>query len=291
MNVVVATKQGVWSVEPDGRNRLTERSVEHLTIDGGGMWAISDRSVLLSAADGVWSEVAQLPPRVRANCVEVWMGRVLIGTSEAHIYEQVDGELQPLESFESAEGRDDWYTPWGGPPDVRSMAPAGEQLYVNVHVGGILAFDGDKWSPTIDHHADVHQVIADNGAVLAASARGLATSIDRGDTWEFHTDGLHASYERAVAVCADATLVSASTGPRGGKAAVYRGELGGRWRRCTNGVPGWFDANIDTFWLSGKGTDAAFGTPAGEVFLSRDSGATWSLATDGLPPIRTVLVT
>lgn len=51
----------------------------------------------------------------------------------------VEYHLQFIDSFEQAEGREEWYTPWGGLPDVRSLAvgTAGER-YVNVHVSGIL---------------------------------------------------------------------------------------------------------------------------------------------------------
>ena len=100
---------------------------------------------------------------------------------------------------------------------------------MNVHVGGILRTDdgGGAWTPTIDIDADVHHVTTAEGMVLAACAGGLSVSTDRGVTWSTRTDGLDARYSRAVAVCGDAVLVSASNGPRGGKAAVYRGPLAG----------------------------------------------------------------
>jgi len=107
------------------------------------------------------------------------------------------------------------------------------------------------------------------------------------------SDGLDAPYSRAVAVCGDAVLVSASTGPRGGRAAVYRGGLGGgSFVRCTAGLPAWFDDNIDTYCLDAlnDGSFAAFGTGDGHLFGSTDAGATWSELASGLPPIQHVLV-
>ena len=123
---------------------------------------------------------------------------------------------------------------------------------MNVHVGGILHTDdyGRTWNPTIDIDADVHQVATAEGVVLAACAGGLATSVDRGSTWTMRNEGLEATYSRAVVVCGDTVLVSASNGPRGGQAAVYRGDLAsGPFERCTAGLPGWFDDNIDTYRL------------------------------------------
>ena len=52
--------------------------------------------------------------------------------------------------------------------------------------------------------------------------------------WEFVTAGMHAHYSRAVAVSDDTVLVSASTGPRGRRSALYRKPLDGgtRFERC-----------------------------------------------------------
>ena len=134
-----------------------------------------------------------------------------------------------------------------------------------MHVGGILHTEdrGNSWNPTIDIDADVHQVATTEELVLAACAGGLAISADRGATWTMRSEGLDAPYSRAVAVCGDAVLVSASNGPRGGRAAVYRGALGGgSFERCTAGLPEWFDDNIDTYCLDAlnDGSFAAFGT-------------------------------
>jgi len=67
-----------------------------------------------------------------------------------------------------------------------------------VHVGGVLhtGDSGATWSPTIDIDADVHQVATADGLVLAAGARGLSTSTDKGVTWSLRTDGLDARYSR-----------------------------------------------------------------------------------------------
>ena len=95
------------------------------------------------------------------------------------------------------------------------------------------------FAPTIDVDEDVHQVTTAEGLVLAACAGGLAVSTDRGRSWTMRTEGLEARYSRGVVVCGDAVLVSASRGPRGGRAAVYRGDLaGGGFERCRDGSAG-----------------------------------------------------
>lgn len=219
-------------------------------------------------------------------------GAPWVGTAEAHLL-RLDGEPRVVDAFEAAEGRDRWYTPWGGPPDVRSISvtPAGTVL-VNVHVGGIVRSDDDgaSWRPTIDIDHDVHEVLGlEGGEAVAACAHGLATSTDDGVSWQLHDDGLHATYARAVAVSGDTVLLSASTGPGSRQAAVYRRPIGGdsAFERCRTGLREWLEGNVNTSWLAGApdGT-AAFATAAGDVYVSTDEGATWERAAAGLPSVR-----
>src|SRR5262249_60339372 len=73
------------------------------------------------------------------------------------------GGLAPVETFETVDGRETWYTPWGDPADVRSIAVARDgTIHVNVHVGGVVRSRdrGTSWAPTVDIEQDVHQVLA-----------------------------------------------------------------------------------------------------------------------------------
>ena len=129
--------------------------------------------------------------------------------------------------------------------------------------------------------------------MLAACAGGLAVSDDRGVTWTLRADGLEAPYSRAVTVCGDAVLVSASRGPRGGRSAVYRGSVAsGGFERCRAGLPEWFDDNVDSSCLDAlpDGSFVAFGTSDGQLFGSRDTGSSWTELASGLPAVRRVLV-
>jgi len=297
----VATRNGLHRFDEHGTAlgvELEGRDVSSLAPDGDERWAILDRHEVWHDAGDGWTQVFTLGNLALTRIVAV-DDDVYVGTAEAHLSRVVTGD-QPLEtvmSFESVEGRDGWYTPWGGPPDVRSIANWDENVYVNVHVGGIphTADGGETWNPTIDVDADVHQVTTSERLVIAACAGGVAVSSDRGATWTYRTDGLDTGYSRGVAVCGDVLLASASRGPRGGGAAVYRGALDadGAFERCRDGLPEAFDGNIDTYRLDALrlGTVAAFGTEGGQVFVSHDAGATWSHLADGLGEVRRVLVT
>jgi hypothetical protein len=295
--ILVATRDGVHSLDQRGHDAAVGhagRSVTAVVRDGPQLWAILDRKQVWHAPDeGEWHRVAILEG-VAATCIAM-TDAIHVGSTKARLFRLTDGALEPVEAFDAAEGRDSWYTPWGGPPDVRSISEWGEDVYVNVHVGGILhtGDNGATWSPTVDIDADVHQVATADGLVLAAGARGLLTSTDKGATWSLRTDGLDAGYSRAVVVCGDRVLLSASEGPRGGRAGVYRGDLAsGAFERCRTGLPEWFDENIDTYCLDAlnDGSYAAFGTADGRVYGSDDGGLRWLELITGLPSVQHLLL-
>jgi hypothetical protein len=295
--ILVATRDGMHTFDDEGRPQAVDHAGRSVTALGRArdeFWAIVDASELWHSAGADWSHVTDLDG-LRATCVAGIGADVFVGSSEARLFRLTGEALEPVVAFDTAEGRETWYTPWGGPPDTRSIANWDNDVYVNVHVGGILRTDdsGETWTPTIDVDADVHHVTTAEGMVLAACAGGLASSSDRGATWTYRTDGLEARYSRAVAVCGEAVLVSASIGPRGGRAAVYRGKLtGGSLERCRDGLPERFQDNIDTYCLDAlpDGSLAAFGTSDGRAYGSTDVGATWNELASVLPPVQRVLV-
>ncbi len=240
--VLVATPQGLQTITDGGPAaplQLSGRSVTAIVRDGPQLWAIVDRSEVWYAPEDAWRLVATLQGH-QATCIAM-TDAIHVGSSDARLFRLTDDVLEPVVGFDDAEGRSEWYTPWGGPPATRSFSEWGPDVYVNVHVGGVLHTDdgGRTWNPTIDIDADVHQVATAEGMVLAACAGGLATSEDLGASWTMRSEGLDATYSRAVVVCGDTLLVSASSGPRGGRAAVYRGDMaGGAFERCTDRTPG-----------------------------------------------------
>jgi len=265
---------------------------------GGGWWAVANGTELWHVTGGEERAPATAPEGVRIHCLMDGPAGVLVGATEAGLFRLVGEELAPVPSFDSTPGRDTWSTPWGGPPDVRSMAAGPDVVvYVNVHVGGIprTADGGATWQPTIEVDADVHQVIAHPdrvGTVLAACAYGLAVSRDGGRTWTIDDAGLHASYARAVAVAGDHVLLTASTGPRTRQAAIYRRPLDsdGPFERCTDGLPEWFDANLDTHRLASDGPTVVLAAPDDALYRSGDAGTTWERTDDGFPPVRCVVI-
>jgi len=279
VSLLVGTSAGLHRVD-DGHTELAGRQVNALA----GGWAVVEGRAVWH--DGQWvSEDIDAPV---ATCILPFDGGALVGTAEGHLVRIPSGER--VASFDEAPGREAWYTPWGGPADVRTLAAGPDgTLYVNVHVGGILrsADGGATWAPTLDIDLDVHQVVvAGDGTVLAACAQGLAVSTDKGDTWTVDDDGLAVTYARAVAVAGDTVLLSASTGPDGHRAAVYRRPLhdNGPFRRTSIGLPGTFPGNVDTFCLVADGDLAALGTFAGRVYLSDDAGGSWATVAAG-PPV------
>jgi hypothetical protein len=292
---LVATRNGLHSLHEGGAGRVDHagRSVTAVARDDSELWAIVGGSEVWNAAGADWKHVADLSG-LRATCIAM-TDAIHVGSSEARLFRLGAGGLEPVETFDRAEGRSTWSTPWGGPPDTRSISEWGTDVYVNVHVGGILRTDdaGETWTPTINVDADVHQVATAERLVLAACAGGLAVSTDRGSTWAFRTDGLEAPYSRAVTVCGDAVLISASEGPRGGGSAIYRaGRADGAFERCRAGLPDWFDDNVDSYCLDAlpDGSFAAFGTSDGRVYASTNAGAAWDELTSGLPAVQHVLV-
>ena len=293
--ILVGTTDGFYEVGDSQRRQLAGHEVGALTTSDSSWWAILDRrEVWRSNPNEAWTKVTSIET-LKANCLLPSRAGLLVGTSDAYLFTLQDKTLEPVRSFEKVQGRADWYTPWGGPPDVRSMSvdPSGT-VYVNVHVGGVARSSngGKSWEPTIDMHADVHQVVFDpgSGQVFAASAYGLAVSNNGGESWRFDTEGLHGNYLRAVTAASGTVLVSASTGPSTKRAAVYRKPLdsAGSFERCQEGLPEWISDNINTFCLAASGSRVAFGTSEGIVFLSLDEGQSWNIVAEGLQPVRSV---
>lgn len=289
MNLLAATEDGLYRLVDQESERLAAGDMAAVAVVDGAAWAVADDTELLRLAP---SEAPRAVARHHRplRCLLATPDRVLAGTADAGLVDLRNGRLEPVEGFEAAPGREAWYTPWGGPPDTRSLAAADDGiLYANVHVGGILRSDdrGRSWQPTIDVDADVHQVACAGPLVLAATAYGLAVSDDRGASWSWRTEGLHARYARAVAVAGDTVLVSVSQGPGGRQAGLYRGGVGvdGALERCVDGLPETFAGNVDTGCLLADGRVVAASDGVG-LYWSTDAGGSWRPLPADLPRVR-----
>jgi hypothetical protein len=296
-HILVGTGAGLWELAGERARSveaLSGRAITALAPDGARTWAVVDGTEVW-LRDAAWTRRAAVEG-APATCVATTVDGPIVGTERAHLLRLADDHLAGMEAFETTEGRDAWYQPWGDPADVRSIAVARDgAIHVNVHVGGVARSRdaGASWTPTVDIETDVHQVLAHPTRpeiMLLAAAEGFGVSRDGGDSYQFATAGLHAHYLRAVAVAGDDVLVSASTGFQGRRSALYRRRLdgAGRFERCQAGLPKWFDDNVDTGCLVAAGSLVVFGTEDGRVYRSRDAGEHWELALEGLPAIRCV---
>jgi photosystem II stability/assembly factor-like uncharacterized protein len=212
---------------------------------------------------------------------------LLIGTEGPHIYRlNATGMVTRLERFEALECREGWYTPWGGPAAVRSLACAGDWVYADIHVGSIMRSPdfGGSWEPVMPQlHEDVHQVVTVAQApdrVYANTANAVYLSDDRGASWVHRSAGLPQRYGRALAVhpqAPDCLLASVSSGPHGGAdGCLFRSEDAGHtWHHVQTGFPTTTEENIDTFQLAYDATGTAWCVVGDTLYRSDDRGREW----------------
>jgi hypothetical protein len=308
--VLVATwRDGLFVIAGEALDEeLCNQSVRALAPDGsGGALAIVDGHTLhRRAPGGVWSPIATTQLDL-ACCVAV--GDVIyVGTDDARVLRVgAGGAIEPLLGFDAIAGRETWYAGSAvingqrvGPPlGIRSITatPDGAILLANVHVGGIpRSTDGGvTWQPTIEVDSDVHEVRAHPnrpGVVMAAAAIGLCASRDGGMTWDVEQEGLHASYCSAVAFAGDDVLVSASADHFSAQGAVYRRRVDGHDALVAvgEGLPAWTDGIVDTGCIATCDSAVALVDERGNLYVSADTGRSWSRRASGLPRPSSVLI-
>ena len=151
-NILVGTQNGLHILGEQNQILFQGHEVEYLAIQNGAWWAVVDKGEIWRHVEDIWEHIQTLEG-VRVNCLLPYNGNLFIGTSRALLYELNSKAHHPISAFEQVSNRDEWFTPWGGPPDVHSIsADSSGNLYVNAHVGGILrSKDGGRsWEPTID---------------------------------------------------------------------------------------------------------------------------------------------
>jgi len=290
--LLVGTADGLLDLSLDGKE--LRRTMPGADVVGvAGDWAIADGWVMALDAGAAISLPGGLIPR----CItSLDGGRALVGTGEAHLVD-VGGPDGPMRDalFDAIPTRSGWTTPWGGPPDTRSIAIGPAGLFAGVHVGGVWRREATGWMEVVPAEADNHQVVTEGDRVAVAAAVGVGQSDDGGDTWTWSHDGLHASYCRAAAIAEGWLLATASTGPGTTEGAVYRRPLAdpeAPFARCggpgDDDLPAAFGHNVDTFSLAAAGALVAVGTPTGELYVSEDSGDSWHRLPTALPGVHCV---
>lgn len=216
---------------------------------------IVDHHEVWTRTGGCWRRAATAPEEL--NCISITADkRLLVGSAGARLAWIAGGEACFIGNFDDLPERSLWKTPWGGPPDVRSMAVAPDgTLYANVHVGWIArSKDGGRTWESIHKglHMDVHQVAThpvNPAIVIAATAGGFHFSEDWGETFAIRNEGMPSLYQRACA-CFDSGevfLASTSCGPHGcAEALLLRSENAGKNWEQVKGLPESLEKNIDT---------------------------------------------
>jgi hypothetical protein len=293
--LLVGTADGLLDLAVDGtEERRTLTGAEVVSVSGD--WAVADGWVVaLDSGQGI-----SLPDGLQPRCVlALDGGRALVGTNDARVV-SVGGPEGPARDvlFDAVPTRRSWSTPWGGPPDTRSLALGPDGPFAGVHVGGVWRRASVEWIEVVPAETDDHQVAYADGVLAVAAGIGVGQSDDGGQTWHWSDDGLHGRYCRAVAVADGWLLASASTGPATTEGAVYRRPLAdpaAPFTRCGagrgddgTGLPRAFPYNIDTFALAAAGPLVAVGTPTGELYVSEDGGASWRSLDTALPGVHCV---
>lgn len=296
--VLLATDDGVQPFVDGtaGARELAGRRVSALARRRDDWWAIADGTTVATRdANGAWSDVATADTEL--TCLLPTSDGAWCGTLDGRLLRLLGEAFVPVGGFDAITGRDTWKAVGSRVPYVRSVTGTSDDraLLAGVHVGGIARSGngGSSWKPTIDVNADVHEVRAhpsDPKLVLAPAAVGLAVSRDGGATWDVTTEGLHATYLRAVAFTTDAALVSASDGPFTDRSALYRWDVanGRPLTKVEDGLPEWLDGNVDTGALDARGEAAAFADDNGTVYASADGGRSWTVLSADLGSVHAI---
>jgi hypothetical protein len=272
--LLVGTNQGLLDLDT-GHTVIDAHTVTALAPGPRGWHALLNRQVVIRLDDEEVMTIGELPADDGQSLAVLADGTVIVGRTGARLT-MVGAQAEDVIGFEQVPDRDHWKNPAGPTPDTRSMATNGEDLWVNVHVGGLWHSRdrGKSWLGEIEPGADIHEVRAENGSVAVAAAVGFGWSGDGGKTWAWNIEGLHESYLRAVCINGEIAYVSASDGPFTKRGAVYRARLGSAFVRCEKGLPEWFPDNVDTGHLDAAGGRAVIGFGE-EVHLSEDDGESW----------------
>jgi hypothetical protein len=294
--VFVATWGDGLIVIADGNSvhELKSQPVRGLTSDGeGGTLAlIGGHTLRQRSASGVWRTIAVSESEL--SCIATVANEICVGTDDAKLLRlSAGGHLENVGGFADVPGRDTWYAGatlidgklLGPPLGIRSLTATcdGGALLANVHVGGIprSTDGGATWNPTIDINEDVHEVrahVARPDIVIAAAATGLCISRDGGASWRIEREGLHAHYCSAVAFAGADVVVAASESHFAARGGVYRRPLDepGPLLPVGGGLPQWMDGIVDTACIATHGSTLAMADRGGNVYLSKDTGQTWS---------------
>ena len=239
---------------------LAGQPVSALASDGhGGALAIVSRhSLQRRTSDGQWRTLATSEFQL-ACCVPV-ADVIYVGTDDARILRvSANGNVEQLRSFEAVAGRDTWYA-------------------------GSAVINGQRVGPPLGIRSIA--ATADGRVVLAnVHVGGIPRSTDSGATWQPTIDIDTDVHEVDVLVCASVDHFAS-------QGAIYRRRVDGDGPLVAigGGLPTWIDGIADTRCIATHGSAAALADRKGNLYISADTGRSWSRQADGLPTPSSVLI-
>ena len=317
--ILISTQNGIYGWDESSQTlnlyALEGKDIRQVAaaLDGTHIAYDADGAIWLSRNQGKsWNSIADSP--INEEITVLFVHRIdndiYFGTEPPKIYRYKcnNQHWELVTDLSTLEIAKTWYTPWGGPPAVRSAAPTySGDLYLNIHVGGVLRTlnRGETWLPTNEGlELDVHEVAAcrkRENAVYTATANGFFLSQDGGESWKARNDGLANRYTRGIAIHPDqpeTILISGSPTSPGGwrihgkQFSLFRTTDDGKhWTKVTHGLPEESDSEIDTHGIafSREISDQVLcGLRSGELYASSDAGVSWSSVSDNLPSIRSL---
>ena len=296
----IAINNAIYAVEDNGDGEPVQvyKGTDHqepgamVSLSNGQavVSALSDGTLLVLSGDtekriptGIEDPIASL----LVVCEEPLT--LLIGTDEgAYVYRLVgeEGPAERVVAFDALECRKEWYTPWGGPPAVRTLAKTQDGFcYADIHVGSIMRSndEGISWEPvTPELHKDVHQVATspvDNHRVYANTQNGVYVSADRGHSWENRIEGLPRRYGTGIAVHPtdpDLLIATVQNGPRGGGAWLCRSDNGGAtWTELNGQLIESID-RISTGYITFTSDGTAWAVIGKTLYIGKDRATDWT---------------
>src|SRR3989442_11080342 len=122
---LAGTTDGLLELDEGGRPGPIHHAgpdVPAVAPEGWELWTILDGSAVWhTAAIDWWFHVGTLEG-LRGNCLADTRAGLIVGTSEARLFRVAGEGLEPVGGFDGVEQRSKGDTPWGGPPDTRSLS-------------------------------------------------------------------------------------------------------------------------------------------------------------------------